>query len=63
MPLSLVTGPANAGKARVVLDGVRSRADDVGHEAGEDLVGDRLADERSWHAGHCSIVRNSCQAR
>ena len=28
MPLTLVTGPANAGKARVVLDGVRGRADD-----------------------------------
>jgi ATP-dependent helicase/nuclease subunit B len=28
MPLSLVTGPANAGKARVVLDGVRARASD-----------------------------------
>jgi ATP-dependent helicase/DNAse subunit B len=28
MPLSLVTGPANAGKARVVLDGVRARAAD-----------------------------------
>jgi ATP-dependent helicase/DNAse subunit B len=28
MPLRLVTGPANAGKARVVLDGVRARADD-----------------------------------
>ncbi|HVE69599.1 MAG TPA: hypothetical protein VNB64_13560, partial [Solirubrobacteraceae bacterium] len=28
MPLQLVTGPANAGKARVVLDGVRARAGD-----------------------------------
>src|SRR5688500_8063550 len=28
MPLTLVTGPANAGKARVVLDGVRARRDD-----------------------------------
>lgn len=28
MPLTLVTGPANAGKARVVLDGVRQRAGD-----------------------------------
>ena len=26
MPLDLITGPANAGKARVVLDGVRARA-------------------------------------
>ncbi|MDQ4041912.1 MAG: hypothetical protein M3141_09210, partial [Actinomycetota bacterium] len=28
MPLTLVTGPANAGKARVVLDGVRTRVDE-----------------------------------
>ncbi|MDX6671030.1 MAG: hypothetical protein QOI91_1393 [Solirubrobacteraceae bacterium] len=28
MPLTLVTGPANAGKARVVLEGVRARAAD-----------------------------------
>ncbi len=28
MPLTLVTGPANAGKARVVLDGVRARVNE-----------------------------------
>lgn len=28
MPLHLITGPANAGKAKLVLDSVRSRADD-----------------------------------